>query len=113
MTDTKPQANRSEITFDFERYAEHLADLDLTDDQAREMLAIMWDIMVQFVDLGFGVHPVQQSCGQADETSPPRPEANSGMVSCERETSKQSSSVDLTSYLLREDIEPTRKGGRR
>lgn len=61
------------IEFDYERYAHHLDELDLTEDQAREILTALWEIMVQCVDLGFGIHPIQQatkqSCGQDESGS--------------------------------------------
>ncbi len=33
--------------------------------------------MVAFVDLGFGVHPVQQACGQVEKSLDPRAQADS------------------------------------
>jgi hypothetical protein len=55
------------ITVDYEAYAHMLDDPDLSEDQKREVLQAIWNIVVQFVSLGFGVHPVQQtqgSCGK-------------------------------------------------
>jgi hypothetical protein len=57
------------LTIDWELYAEHLEDSDLTDDQKREFIETLWNIVVAFVDLGFGIHPVQQACEQNDKTS--------------------------------------------
>lgn len=48
------------ITVDVEKYEHLLEDPDLTDEQRAEFLQTMWNIIVNFVDLGFGVHPVQQ-----------------------------------------------------
>ena len=61
------------ITFDFETYAHHLKGMDLPRDQAYELLSALFNIMVQIVDYGFGVHPIQQgqaenACGQNAET---------------------------------------------
>jgi hypothetical protein len=47
------------LTIDWNLYAQHLKNSDLTDDEKREFIQTLWDIVVSFVDLGFGVHPVQ------------------------------------------------------
>jgi len=55
------------ITVDYERYAHFLENADLTEDQKREFLQTLWNIIVEFVSIGFGVHPVQQAqnaCGK-------------------------------------------------
>ncbi|MEM9668900.1 MAG: hypothetical protein AAF950_08235 [Pseudomonadota bacterium] len=53
-------------------YREHLKDIELTDKEADELLAILWNIMSHFVDLGFGVDAISliehlsdpEPCGQ-------------------------------------------------
>lgn len=57
MSGDKPLA----LTFDPAEFAAHVAPLNLTDEQANELLGAIWSIMVAFVDLGFGIHPVQQA----------------------------------------------------
>jgi hypothetical protein len=37
---------------------------DLSEPQKREFLQALWNIIVAFVDLGFGIHPLQQVCEQ-------------------------------------------------
>ena len=49
------------ITVDYERYAHLLEETDLTDEQKREYLQALWGIIVEFVSLGWGVHPLQQT----------------------------------------------------
>lgn len=49
------------LTLDVALYEQHLADSGMTDDQKREFLEALWIIIVGFVDLGFGIHPVQQA----------------------------------------------------
>lgn len=47
-----------------------LEDSDLTEEQKQEFLQTIWNIIIGFVDLGFGVHPVEQAqiqCGQLPE----------------------------------------------
>ena len=36
----------------------------MTDAQKEEFLQALWSIIVNFVELGFGVHPLQEVCGQ-------------------------------------------------
>ena len=52
------------ITFDPAEYAEEVAKFGLNEDQSRELLETLWNIMVMFVDLGFRVDPVSLACGQ-------------------------------------------------
>lgn len=55
------------LTIDWELYGKHLEDSDLTDAEKREFLEIIWAIAVSAVDLGFGIHPVQQVAGDICE----------------------------------------------
>lgn len=55
------------IQIDYERYAACLDDSDLDDDQKREFIDTLWSIITAFVDLGFGVHPVQHVDGDSAE----------------------------------------------
>lgn len=56
------------LTIDYALYEKHLDECDLTDEQKQEFLETLWSVIVGFVDLGFGVHPLQQAapnvCGQ-------------------------------------------------
>jgi len=52
------------LTIDYQLYEQYLADSELSDEQKREFLNTLWQIVVGFVDLGFGVHPLQQACEQ-------------------------------------------------
>lgn len=36
-------------------YAHYLSDMELSEDQQKELLSTLWQIMVAFVDLGFNV----------------------------------------------------------
>ena len=56
------------ITFDPAAYAEEVAKFGLNEDQSRELLETLWNIMVMFVDLGFRVDPVSLACGQNGES---------------------------------------------
>lgn len=62
---------RLSIQFDPEEYMPLLADEHLSDEQKHELLTALWNIMKEFVWLGFGVHPVQQArigCGQSQKS---------------------------------------------
>jgi len=51
------------LTIDWELYGKYLDESDLSDAEKRKFLETLWSIVVSFVDLGFGVHPVQQVTG--------------------------------------------------
>jgi hypothetical protein len=64
-------ATRPVLTLDVSLYETYLAEGGLDEEQKREFLEALWTIIVGFVDLGFGIHPVQQavearSCEQID-----------------------------------------------
>jgi len=46
---------------DFDTYMPMLAELDLTDDQKRELIEIIWDILENFVDRAFQIDPTQSA----------------------------------------------------
>lgn len=59
------------IEFDVDEFRHHVEELELSEEQERELLTALWNIIVQFVDLGFGVHPVQRAratCGKDQKT---------------------------------------------
>jgi len=73
---TEGKSERPVVTVDYERYAHFLENADLTEDQKREFLQTIWNIIVEFVSLGFGVHPLQQvngSCGKPKDNAPISP----------------------------------------
>ena len=56
------------LSLDWERFGTYLDASDLTDAQKREFLETLWSLVVSFVDLGLGLHPLQlimdNSCEQ-------------------------------------------------
>lgn len=74
MTKTVPQTtsgvgqastgNPKGLTIDYQLYEQYLEDSGLSDEQKKEFLNTLWQLVVGFVDLGFGVHPLQQACEQ-------------------------------------------------
>lgn len=53
--DSNINNNPYRLHFDPQDYVRYLNGMDLTDTDAEALLATLWDIMVQFVDLGFEV----------------------------------------------------------
>ncbi len=84
-TTPETQKARPVIAFDYELYEHYLADTDLSEDQKREFLETMWNLIVEFMSLGFEIHPVQQAqnaCGKLSESrSKPPISGGSGVQS--------------------------------
>lgn len=57
------------VEIDVEKYQAYLDDPDLSDEERKQLVHLIWQIMMAFVDLGFGVHPVQQACGKTTENT--------------------------------------------
>ncbi len=38
----------------------------MSEEEKRLFLETLWSILMQFVDLGFGIHPVQNGCGKVE-----------------------------------------------
>ena len=59
------------LSIDWELYGKYLDESDLSDADKQAFIETLWSIVVSFVDLGFGVHPVQQvmanPCEQHEE----------------------------------------------
>lgn len=67
------------VQVDLLKYAHLLDDADMTDAQKLEALRALWNVIVAFVDLGFGVHPVQEICGQIEQTKTDAPNSDEPM----------------------------------
>ncbi|MEM9763561.1 MAG: hypothetical protein AAF968_13810 [Pseudomonadota bacterium] len=61
-------ARRKVLEVDLDQFQHALDSVDMTDDEKAEYLQLVWSIVLQFVDLGYLLHPVQQSCGQLCQT---------------------------------------------
>lgn len=64
--------NANRVRFNPEDYLQYLEGTDLTDEQARDVLAALWDIMIQFVDLGFQIDTDSESSVQVVGKVTPR-----------------------------------------
>lgn len=69
------------LSVDVERYQHFLDESDLTEAQKVEFLQSLWNIMMSFVELGFGVHPLQEVCGKDAGTSTLSTDADSDALS--------------------------------
>lgn len=56
------------VEIDTAKYQKYLDDPALSDDQKEDVIEALWSIITAFVDLGFGVHPMQEVCGKNTET---------------------------------------------
>ena len=67
-----------DVPFDPDRYRSEISDMELSEEQANEFLEILWNMMIQIMDLGFNVDSVQLACGQVAErsASPAVPDAD-------------------------------------
>ena len=66
------------LTVDVERYQSYLDGMNVSDERKEEFLRAMLSIVMTFVELGFGVHPVQQvegrkPCGKDEKCENQRP----------------------------------------
>jgi hypothetical protein len=64
-------AARPIVTVDVEKYQRFLDETDMTEEQKAEFLQALWSIIVTFVELGFGVHPLQEVCGKGGQAAIP------------------------------------------
>lgn len=90
------------LRFDIEEYRKYLQDNELTEAQQDELLLSMWQIMVAFVDLGFGIHPVQQAMDKGAKPIRPDPVA---VLSCKDSFLKVSSTSPVTEAVTRSGAE--------
>jgi len=68
MTDERnthaPMTAPPRLEIDWALYASMLEDMEASEEEKRELIAILWNIVVAFVDLGFGISATQQACGE-------------------------------------------------
>jgi len=71
------------LSVDVERYQKYLDDTDLSEAEKAEFLQSLWQVIVSFVELGFGVHPLQEVCGKDEGTCSLSTDDDSDAVSLE------------------------------
>lgn len=55
------------LTIDVQHYQKYLDNSDISDDDKQELLETLWSIICELVELGYGVHPLQENCGESDK----------------------------------------------
>ncbi|MGH1351806.1 MAG: hypothetical protein ACRBBN_13520 [Methyloligellaceae bacterium] len=60
MCDHHHDNDNTPLAIDYEKYLACLEDMDASEEEKREFIEALWHILTHFVDIGFGVHPVQQ-----------------------------------------------------
>jgi len=68
--ETSNTVQRPGLSIDWDLYLAHLEESDLSESQKREFIQTLWSIVVSFVDLGFGIHPLQQARPDGCEQMP-------------------------------------------
>lgn len=75
--------SRLSLEFDPFEFPHFLEETDWTDEQKAEYAALVWNIVCEFVAMGFGVHPIQQekdACGKAEPSGALPPSAEVDVV---------------------------------
>ena len=79
-TEPTPQAHEREpthspvLTLDLEKYLGGLKDWDISEDQKTEFIYTLWNILRNFAEIGFEIHPAQQAQKQSVEPTRKTPE---------------------------------------
>lgn len=63
------------VEFDPAEFVHFLAETGWTDEQKAEYAKLVWDIVCEFVAMGFGVHPLQQAQNSGGKLPEPGDEA--------------------------------------
>lgn len=74
--ESAPTSQELAIQFDAQEFVHFLAESDLTEAEKLEYVQTIWAIVLQFVDMGFGLHPIQQASGQLAEDGALRGDAD-------------------------------------
>lgn len=65
--------SRPTLTIDVNLYQHYLDNADLTEEQKQELLQTLWQIVCEFVQMGFNINPVGQAqCGSGKDETPSR-----------------------------------------
>lgn len=70
------------LTFDPDEFMVYVADHDVDDVQATQLLTAIWEIAVAFVDLRLGIHPLQTAVDQLSEAASGGPDGGRDVLGC-------------------------------
>jgi hypothetical protein len=59
--------HRSGLKLDLGKYLALLEDSGMSEAEKTELIELLWPVIVTLVDLGIGIDPTQQACGQLDD----------------------------------------------
>lgn len=71
------------LEIDMERYTAMLDDPAMSEEHKKQVIEALWTIVVSFVELGYGVHPVQQACGKLAKKDNESGAADENALHCE------------------------------
>lgn len=77
------------LTIDWELYGRYLDDSDLPEAHKRLLIETLWSIVVSFVDLGFRLNPVAESCGWTEPQSTEGNPAELSVLECNHTSVEQ------------------------
>ena len=95
------------VGVDLSAYRHFFDDSDIPEEQKEALLQALWSVMMAFVDLGFGVHPIQQACGQTGDPNdaPPKDPADPLYCDLKHLAQEQIKESGLTSRRSQEGVD--------
>lgn len=73
-------AGKPSVEFDLAEFLHHLAEIDMPEEDKLQVLGTVRDVLTTWIDVGFGVHSIQQACGQISENAAGLPVACSEVL---------------------------------
>ena len=74
------------LQVDTKKYQAWLDDPELSDAQKEQIVEALWSIILCFVDLGFGVAPLQEACGKVSKTQEDSGDPDAFVLRCDAHT---------------------------
>lgn len=68
----------STLAIDLDYFRPFLDDTDIPEERKQELLEVLWNIVVNFVDLGFGIHPIQHAMLEQEKSKQKKKDQNTG-----------------------------------
>lgn len=71
---TAKSAGSPALGFDAREFFQFVDETDWSDEEKTEYITLIWNIVCEFVAMGWGVHPIQQAkddCGKPPENGAP------------------------------------------
>lgn len=94
-------SSRPVVHVDIARYQAFLDSAEMTEAQKEEFVKVLWSIIVAFIDLGFGIHPLQEVCGKPVKPEGIDPKAEFNRLGSPQEEDK----LDLRGLIARLEAE--------